>query len=246
MNKIIVFLTSLFFIFTIIFPTIIANDEYIECNNSLIFPNYNQKPPKPVVDGKIFLLPQTNGSFFVPVNNNEDVMFDWGDGNQSRGYLWIGKTCCQNYQWKNEGEYSVKVKTYSSIGIESDWSDELIVTVNEGIKDIEYPNGLGYTAIIHNYYSFDFYDLTWHINLDKHYDNNFGILLSGGFANGSIGHVPSLGTVECNSHRLFGLGYFGAEFGFGGDTKYDFFILGMQNCNPLVLVGPFVYNVNGD
>lgn len=206
-------------------------------------PNSAQKPIKPFVHGTILLSPKTHGSFFVFNENDYHVKFDWGDGNQSFDHFQYGDICIQNYKWNYEGVYYVKVKTYNDIWVESEWSDELKVTVKKGVKNVEYPNGLGYTAIYHNCNSFDIHNLTWEITFGKHYENNFGVLLSGRFTNGSVERVPPLGQVEFNSQRLFGFGYFGVALGFGYDYIYDMHCYGVYNWTPILIVGPLVYNI---
>ena len=65
--------------------------------------------------------------------NNDQVyyLFDWGDGNDSS---WLGpsnsgETYETTYSWNEQGSYEIKVKAMDEHGLESDWSDPLVVSM---------------------------------------------------------------------------------------------------------------------
>ena len=65
---------------------------------------------------------------------NEDqlyYLFYWGDGNFSEwiGPLDSGETVQANHTWNVQGEYEIKVKAKDENGVQSDWSDPLLVTI---------------------------------------------------------------------------------------------------------------------
>ncbi len=60
-------------------------------------------------------------------------LFDWGDDNFSE---WIGPyasgvTVEASHSWVDPGEYKVKVKAKDIHGVQSDWSEPLVISINE-------------------------------------------------------------------------------------------------------------------
>lgn len=75
--------------------------------------------------------------------DNDDLffLFDWGDGNMSG---WVGpydsnEACVVSYNWSKKGVYEVKVKAKDEYGLESEWSDPLIVTMPKAKTIINRP-----------------------------------------------------------------------------------------------------------
>jgi subtilisin family serine protease len=65
--------------------------------------------------------------------DNDDIyfMFDWDDGNFSD---WLGpyvsnEECVASNNWTEEGEYEIRVKARDDFGLESEWSDPLVITM---------------------------------------------------------------------------------------------------------------------
>ncbi len=57
--------------------------------------------------------------------------WDWGNGNNSG---WIGpydsgEECLVSYNWKSDGNYSIRVKSEDNLGYESEWSDPLVISM---------------------------------------------------------------------------------------------------------------------
>ena len=91
-----------------------------------------EKPAKPKgpsegVPGKIY----TFSAFCIDTDDdNIKYCFDWGDGNTSwTGFVNSGISVSMNYTWIEKGSYKVKVKVQDEHGLESDWSDPLVVTM---------------------------------------------------------------------------------------------------------------------
>lgn len=245
----------LLFIASIVTPTVIGYNILIKEETTIVnsHPTSNtfyihggvQKPPKPIVHGKILLAPQTSGMFCALVNdsniNTLQVKFDWGDGNESNWCQVYGNSYIILHRWNTEGEFFVNAKIRDINNVESEWSDELKVVIKKGIKGYEHLGGLGYTTIFHNHYSFDIYNLTWNITCRKVYVKDFGFIFSGMYTNGLVGHIPSLGQAQLKSQGLFGFGYLSASFSFifqvpdthGYYTK-------LHTWNPVIVLGPFV------
>jgi hypothetical protein len=71
------------------------------------------------------------------IDPNEDklyYLFYWGDGNFSEwiGPLNSGETVKSNHSWTNKGEYEIKVKAKDENGVQSNWSEPLIITIPRG------------------------------------------------------------------------------------------------------------------
>ncbi|MCD6108537.1 MAG: hypothetical protein J7J89_03585, partial [Thermoplasmata archaeon] len=61
---------------------------------------------------------------------------DWGDGTNS-GWLGpynSGETVEASHSWSEKGEYSIKVKAKDINGLESEWSDPLVISMPLSIK----------------------------------------------------------------------------------------------------------------
>ena len=60
-------------------------------------------------------------------------LYDWGDGNMSEwvGPYSSGQACVLSYYWSEKGPYNVKVMAMDEFGLESDWSDPLLVNMQK-------------------------------------------------------------------------------------------------------------------
>jgi len=95
----------------------------------------NHQPNKPTITG-----PESGGagksllyaaSCTDPDMDQLHYLFDWGDGNDSG---WVGPynsgdEIYESHIWEAEGQYALKVKARDENGLESVWSDPLILTV---------------------------------------------------------------------------------------------------------------------
>jgi subtilisin family serine protease len=92
-------------------------------------------PNKPVITGPThgkYLLEYTyNVTNTDPDGDDLYYLFDWGDGRYSQwvGPFNSGATGSASHGWIQQGKYEVKVKARDSYGVESPWSDPLIVTM---------------------------------------------------------------------------------------------------------------------
>ena len=95
--------------------------------------NAPEKPDKPTGKklGKPWQEYTYSSSTTDPDNDDIKYMWDWGDGNFSDwiGPYTSGEECEITYIWSQKGSYSVKVKAKDIYGMESEWSDPLIVTM---------------------------------------------------------------------------------------------------------------------
>ena len=58
-------------------------------------------------------------------------MFDWGDNTTSQwiGPFKSGETINASHTWKEEGTYRIRVKAKDTSGLESPWSDYMVVSM---------------------------------------------------------------------------------------------------------------------
>ncbi len=96
-------------------------------------PNYlPEKPQKP--SGPNEGLPGEEYTYSaISYDPDEDTIkycFDWGDGNLSwSSFVNSGDSVEMNYTWSEKGTYEVRVKVKDEHGLESDWSDPLVVSM---------------------------------------------------------------------------------------------------------------------
>jgi len=94
----------------------------------------NHAPNKPAtpsgtINGKVGTSYTYTTNCIDPDGDFVDFWFDWGDGHNSS---WVGPFASgapgsASYTWTSEGNYSIQVKARDSKGIESIWSDPLVV-----------------------------------------------------------------------------------------------------------------------
>lgn len=91
------------------------------------------KPDTPTgkVEGKIGKTYSYSSSTTDPDGDQIYYLFDWGDGNYSDwlGPYNSGEIVEASYTWTKEGNYSIRVKAKDIDGLESEWSDPLIVSM---------------------------------------------------------------------------------------------------------------------
>jgi hypothetical protein len=112
-------------------PAMVPQIFYIICQGNNTPP---EKPEKPSGQTQVNTnIEYTYSSRTIDIEGNEIYyLFDWGDGNNSG---WIGPynsntTASAKYTWTTEGIYQIKVKAKDTSNAESEWSDSLIVTVD--------------------------------------------------------------------------------------------------------------------
>lgn len=65
-------------------------------------------------------------------------IFDWGDKTESN---WLGPydsniVCTESHNWSERGDYEIRVKAKDEFGLESEWSDPLVVSMPKTKKNI--------------------------------------------------------------------------------------------------------------
>jgi hypothetical protein len=95
----------------------------------------NQPPEIPVITGPSQGKPGTiylfRTSTIDPDGDDVYYIWDWGDGNYSNwlGPFPSGHEVGEKYSWDEEGAYEVRVKAKDIIGLESEWSEPLPLTM---------------------------------------------------------------------------------------------------------------------
>lgn len=135
------------------FPDIFENGYQSYNLPSLFVNNNSHVPNKPnIISGK------TSGRLgreykYQSIGTDDDgdllyYYFNWGDGTNSGwiDYLESGEICSTTHVWKEEGNYEIRVKTKDIYGLESEWSEPLVVSMPKN-KIIN----LGFFELIKNY-----------------------------------------------------------------------------------------------
>jgi hypothetical protein len=93
----------------------------------------NYPPSKPAIYGpsigRVGISITFQGIGTDPDGDQLYYIFDWGDNTNSgwKGPYNSGQTASESHSWRSLGDFSVKVKTRDTDGVESVWSDPLSV-----------------------------------------------------------------------------------------------------------------------
>ena len=101
----------------------------------------NQPPDKPSPPSgptNVYAGIKYNYSTYANDPDGDSIKYGWdwnGDWSvdQWSNFLPSGETCSMSHIWNNPGIYSVKVKAMDEHGLESQWSEALVVMVNETV-----------------------------------------------------------------------------------------------------------------
>jgi hypothetical protein len=132
--------------------------------------------------------------------------FDWGDDTISwTDWYSSGKTASQTHKWDKPGDYEIKVKARDQYGLDSDWSDSLIVKI---VSDapffdvIDIKGGLGsVNATIKNIGLLDAYDVNCNISVKGGF---FGFIDK--FSEETFDTLPVDEEIYIATDGIFGLG----------------------------------------
>ena len=102
--------------------------------------NYNTPPEKPSppsgpTEGRQYVKYTYNASTTDPENSSVRFKFDWGDGTTSgwTEFVGSGEQISVTHAWTEPGTYEVRVKAQDAGGLESEWSDPIVVTIIENL-----------------------------------------------------------------------------------------------------------------
>jgi subtilisin family serine protease len=119
------------------------SEYYLSCgrvNAYKALMEFNSEPEKP--DAPNGPSSGQTGEFYDYGASTIDVdgddiyyLFDWGDGNYSE---WLGPfnsydICTGSHNWSKKDDYEIMVKVKDEFGLESEWSDPLIVSMPRSI-----------------------------------------------------------------------------------------------------------------
>jgi hypothetical protein len=131
-------------------------------------------------------------------------LWSWGDSNSSwLGPFESGAVTTAVHSWSVEGNYTVKVKAKDMLGMESGWSDPIIVHIgtSPGIEIDAITGGFGrVTVLVKNSGGDIVSNINWSIGLDD------GFVLLGRKTTGTITEIQPDNSAEIQSRFLFGIG----------------------------------------
>ena len=145
------------------------------CDPSLRFvkistkPNKPDKPDGPTLGGVGLEYTYTT-STTDPDGDLIKYCFDWGDNSFDwTDWISLGKNASLDHKWEKPDEYKIKVKARDQYGLDSEWSEPLIVTiVSEApfFDIVKIKGGFGkVSATIKNIGSLDAYDVYCNISV---------------------------------------------------------------------------------
>jgi hypothetical protein len=101
-----------------------------------LFEGSNNPPEKPLTplgpyDGKVRDEMTYQSQTIDPQEDQIYYLFSWGDGTDSGwlGPISSGETFGASHKWKRRGIFEVRARAKDSKGLESEWSDPLLVTI---------------------------------------------------------------------------------------------------------------------
>jgi hypothetical protein len=120
-------------------------------------------------EGEIHIPQMFSTSATDPESNQIYYCFSWGDGTVD----WVGpyasgETVEASHAWNEPGSYSVMVKAQDEFGVQSDWSDDTLITITDSIS-VEITSiggGFGAHALVENIGDEDVVDLEWTIAMN--------------------------------------------------------------------------------
>jgi len=162
------------------------------CNDS--------KPEKPntpsgPLEGKPATL-YTYSSSTIDVDDDELYYYwEWGDGTDG---TWIGpynsgEVCEEEHSWSSKGNYNIRVKAKDTLGIESEWSDPLAISMPKTKAQI-----LDIVQFIHNHPNFikPLEKIVSHLSFKKETTDDteyWGLLIAvGEYLNNPVQDRPSM------------------------------------------------------
>ncbi|UCF50600.1 MAG: hypothetical protein JSU91_03725 [Thermoplasmatales archaeon] len=171
-------------------------------------PNIPDKPDGPTLGGiGLEYTYTTTGT--DPNGGYIKYCFDWGDDTVKwSDWYSSGQTASCSHRWDKPGDYEIKVKARDQYGLDSEWSEPLLVTiVSEApfFDIVKIKGGLGsVTATIKNIGLLEAYDVNLNISvkggifgfIDKFNEDTFEILGVDEEITISTGNIFGLGKIE--------------------------------------------------
>jgi hypothetical protein len=198
-----------------------------------VFTGFSSPDTPPVPQGK------SNGNvseeiFFTSSTTDPDgqdvyYKWDWGDGEKSEllGPYPSGLSIQTSHEWDEPGLYKIKVKAIDSIGAESDWSNEFLITIFDSqveIKSIK--GGIGKVkAVISNMGGIKTTDILWRIEINKTFSNSS--------YDGKISTLSPGEDKTIKSDIIFGLGKI--------TVTVKLIDLKKEKTKQGMLIGPFIF-----
>ncbi|UCF12823.1 MAG: PKD domain-containing protein [Thermoplasmatales archaeon] len=178
---------------------------------SLCIEKISDKPNKPdtpegPASGEIGVEYNYSTSTVDPNSDLVKFCFDWDDGPVSwTDWVGSGEEASLNHIWQTPGTYEVKVKARDEYGLDSEWSNSLLVTIEAPAQPFleieEIKGGFGkISAVVKNIGTYEATSVDWSISLDG------GLLFSNGENSGQIGSIPMGGEETVSSKFIFGFG----------------------------------------
>lgn len=98
--------------------------------------SYNSPPEKPSrpngpTSGDVRIAYNYSSVTIDPEGDDIYYLWDWGDGTTSEwlGPYRSGEECVAGHAWKKRGNYQIRVKAKDKLGLESEWSDPLPISM---------------------------------------------------------------------------------------------------------------------
>ncbi len=132
----------------------------------------NTPPEKPTLVGPTTGKPHTSYEYTIftsdPDGDPVSYLIDWGDGQTSD---WVGpypsgSPVILNHTWDIAGSYQIRGKAKDTSGVESSWSDVVVMNIVLSQVNVTMNGGFGLTVIFTNTGNEDLLSVPWNITLD--------------------------------------------------------------------------------
>lgn len=132
----------------------------------------NTPPVKPTLSGPTTGKPHSSYEYTICTSDPDDdtlfYLIDWGDGSTSD---WVGpypsgSPVLLSHSWDIAGSYQIRGKAKDTSGVESSWSDVVVMDITVSLVNVTMKGGLGLTVIFKNTGTEDLLRVPWNITLD--------------------------------------------------------------------------------
>lgn len=165
----------------------------------------NTPPGPPVLIGPTTGKPHEYYEYTISSNDPDgdtlSYLIDWGDGTTSGwiGPVPSGSAVVSGHSWENTGLYRIQGKAQDVHGVESSWSDPLLLNISLSTIDVSLKGGIGIHIVVKNKGAEDLIRIPWNITIHGNH------VIVGGSTSGILSQLKA-GEEKTIKSNAFGFG----------------------------------------